>query len=104
MFAKAVLASTAADLDATYAKIAKRIVPFMVLLFLTAWLDRYNLGFAKLQSRISVSVRQYTVSARALSTSDTLCSRFLAICSSNVSARARPSPALPFSGASPSWR
>jgi sugar phosphate permease len=49
MFAKAVLASTAADLDATYAKIAKRIVPFMVLLFLTAWLDRYNLGFAKLQ-------------------------------------------------------
>ena len=37
------------DLDAVYKKIARRIVPFMALLFLTAWLDRYNLGFAKLQ-------------------------------------------------------
>ncbi len=41
--------SAAADLDAVYGKIAKRIVPFMGLLFLMAWLDRYNLGFAKLQ-------------------------------------------------------
>src|SRR5712691_1738049 len=37
------------DLDAVYAKIAKRIIPFLALLFLMAWLDRYNLGFAKLQ-------------------------------------------------------
>src|SRR6266852_3221250 len=37
------------DLDAVYVKIATRIIPFMVLLFLMAWLDRYNLGFAKLQ-------------------------------------------------------
>ncbi len=37
------------DLNAVYVKIAKRIVPFMALLFLMAWLDRYNLGFAKLQ-------------------------------------------------------
>src|SRR6516162_11775542 len=37
------------EIDAIYVKIARRIVPFMVLLFLTAWLDRYNLGFAKLQ-------------------------------------------------------
>jgi D-galactonate transporter len=37
-----------AELDAVYAKIARRIVPFLALLFLTAWLDRYNLGFAKL--------------------------------------------------------
>jgi D-galactonate transporter len=41
--------SAAADLDALYLRIARRIVPFMALLFLTAWLDRYNLGFAKLQ-------------------------------------------------------
>jgi MFS family permease len=41
--------SAAADLDAVYAKIAKRIIPFLVLLYLTGWLDRYNLGFAKLQ-------------------------------------------------------
>jgi D-galactonate transporter len=37
------------DIDAVYAKIAKRIIPFLALLFLMAWLDRYNLGFAKLQ-------------------------------------------------------
>src|ERR1700681_619503 len=41
--------SAAGDLDAVYFKIAKRIIPFLVLLFLMAWLDRYNLGFAKLQ-------------------------------------------------------
>jgi D-galactonate transporter len=41
--------STPGELDAVYAKIAKRIVPFLGLLFLMAWLDRYNLGFAKLQ-------------------------------------------------------
>jgi D-galactonate transporter len=41
--------SSLADGDAVYAKIAKRIIPFLALLFLMAWLDRYNLGFAKLQ-------------------------------------------------------
>ena len=41
--------SATGDLDAVYAKIARRIIPFTVLLFLMAWLDRYNLGFAKLQ-------------------------------------------------------
>src|ERR1700676_5432653 len=41
--------SATGDLDAVYVKIAKRIVPFLVLLFMMAWLDRYNLGFAKLQ-------------------------------------------------------
>jgi MFS family permease len=35
--------------DAVYVKIAKRIIPFLALLFVMAWLDRYNLGFAKLQ-------------------------------------------------------
>src|SRR5215469_632799 len=38
-----------ADLDAAYRKITRRIIPFTVLLALMAWLDRYNLGFAKLQ-------------------------------------------------------
>jgi D-galactonate transporter len=37
------------DIDAVYAKIARRIIPFLAVLFLMAWLDRYNLGFAKLQ-------------------------------------------------------
>jgi D-galactonate transporter len=42
-------ASAAAELDAVYAKIARRIIPFLALLFVMAWLDRYNVGFAKLQ-------------------------------------------------------
>src|SRR5262245_37690510 len=37
------------EVDAVYIKIAKRIIPFLALLFLMSWLDRYNLGFAKLQ-------------------------------------------------------
>lgn len=37
------------DVDAVYDRITRRIVPFLTLLFLMAWLDRYNLGFAKLQ-------------------------------------------------------
>jgi len=41
--------TSAGDLDAIYRKIAKRIVPFLGLLFVMAWLDRYNLGFAKLR-------------------------------------------------------
>jgi MFS family permease len=39
----------AVDVEAVYVKIAKRIIPFLALLFVMAWLDRYNLGFAKLQ-------------------------------------------------------
>ena len=41
--------SAAADLDAIYAKIARQIIPFLACLFVMAWLDRYNVGFAKLQ-------------------------------------------------------
>jgi hypothetical protein len=41
--------SVAGDVETVYVKIAKRIVPFLALLFRMAWLDRYNLGFAKLQ-------------------------------------------------------
>jgi MFS family permease len=37
------------DLDAIYTKIAWRIMPFLVLLFVVAWLDRINIGFARLQ-------------------------------------------------------
>ena len=35
--------------DAVYLKIARRIVPLLTLLFVAAWLDRVNIGFAKLQ-------------------------------------------------------
>jgi D-galactonate transporter len=37
------------DVDAVYTKIAARILPFLILLFVVAWLDRVNVGFAKLQ-------------------------------------------------------
>src|SRR3981081_1852178 len=47
--AESSLRETARDLGVIYRKIAKRIAPFLVLLFLMEWLDRYNLGFAKLQ-------------------------------------------------------
>ena len=43
------LCQTVGELDAVYNKIARRIIPFLVLLFFMAWLDRYNLGFAHLQ-------------------------------------------------------
>jgi D-galactonate transporter len=36
-------------LDAVYYRIARRTIPFLILLFVTAWLDRVNVGFAKLQ-------------------------------------------------------
>ena len=35
-------------LDATYRRIAWRLVPFLVFLFILAWIDRVNVGFAKL--------------------------------------------------------
>lgn len=38
-----------AGIEAIYNKIAKRILPFLTLLFVIAWLDRVNVGFAKLQ-------------------------------------------------------
>jgi MFS family permease len=41
--------SAASEVEAVYVKIAKRIIPFLALLFIMAWLDRLNVGFAKLQ-------------------------------------------------------
>ncbi len=38
-----------AQLDALYKKLMWRIVPFMFLAFLLAWIDRVNVSFAKLQ-------------------------------------------------------
>ena len=45
-------AQTPADrqaLEVTYKKIAWRLIPFLVCLFVLAWIDRVNVGFAKLQ-------------------------------------------------------
>ena len=35
--------------DATYARVTRRIIPFLCLCFVIAFLDRVNVGFAKLQ-------------------------------------------------------
>jgi MFS family permease len=36
------------ELEPVYRRIALRIMPFLILLFVVAWLDRVNVGFAKL--------------------------------------------------------
>lgn len=42
-------ADTLAEKAAAYRKITVRLIPFLVFLFVLAWLDRVNVGFAKLQ-------------------------------------------------------
>ncbi|GER15596.1 MFS transporter [Variovorax boronicumulans] len=42
-------AHSLSDHDRMHRKIAWRLVPFLVFLFLLAWIDRVNVGFAKLQ-------------------------------------------------------
>src|SRR6476646_2080486 len=37
------------DVERLYDKIVLRLMPFLVLLFVVAWLDRINVGFARLQ-------------------------------------------------------
>src|SRR5262247_3956004 len=39
----------AADVDAVLAKARRRLVPFLFLLYIVAYLDRINVGFAALQ-------------------------------------------------------
>jgi D-galactonate transporter len=42
--------ATAPDMETrTYAKVARRLIPFLMLCYLGAYLDRVNVGFAKLQ-------------------------------------------------------
>jgi len=41
--------SQTAEADATYGKVMRRIVPFLCIGFMTAYVDRVNVGFAKLQ-------------------------------------------------------
>ena len=38
-----------ADLDATYRRITWRLLPFLMFLWILSWIDRVNIGFAKLQ-------------------------------------------------------
>jgi D-galactonate transporter len=43
------MAAATSDVEVVYNKIARRVLPFVTLLFIVAWLDRVNVGFAKLQ-------------------------------------------------------
>ena len=40
---------SAAELDEGYRRATLRLIPFLVFLFILAWIDRVNVGFAKLQ-------------------------------------------------------
>lgn len=42
-------AASAADPGQMHRKVAWRLIPFLIFLFLLAWIDRVNVGFAKLQ-------------------------------------------------------
>jgi D-galactonate transporter len=42
-------AAAGTDTDAIYSRIARRIIPVLILLFVMAWMDRVNVGFARLQ-------------------------------------------------------
>src|SRR5262245_20784429 len=43
------MSAAAPPVEPVYRRIAWRILPFLTLLFVMAWLDRVNVGFAKLQ-------------------------------------------------------
>jgi sugar phosphate permease len=42
-------ALSTASLDAAYRKVTWRVIPFLMALWILAWIDRVNIGFAKLQ-------------------------------------------------------
>jgi hypothetical protein len=97
-----------ADVDAVYTKIGKRLIPFLTLLFVTAWLDRYNIGFAKLQMAkdLGFSEAVYGFGAGIVYLGYMLFevpSNLLLqkIGARKTFARAKPSRALPFCGALP---
>src|ERR1700686_3591900 len=41
-------------LDAIYRKVALRLIPFLFIIFVVAWIDRVNVGFTKLQMNESL--------------------------------------------------
>lgn len=49
-------AATQADLAATYRKVSLRLLPFLLLCYVFAYLDRVNIGFAKLQMQQDIGI------------------------------------------------
>ena len=64
------------EIDATYSKISWRLLPFLGVLWVLAWLDRVNIGFAKLQMLDDLKFSEaVTAWAPASSSSVTSCSK-----------------------------
>ena len=82
----------ASELSAIYRKIDWRLLPFLLVCYFVAYLDRVNVGFAKLQmqSDLNLSDAAYGLGA-GIFLSATPCSRHRAICCCPRSALARPS-------------
>ena len=92
------------DMDATYRKITWRLIPFLVFLFVLAWIDRVNVGFAKLQMLQDL---QFSEAVYGLGAGIFFIGYFLFEVPSNLllrrSAHARRWRASPSSGVLPPW-
>lgn len=77
-----------------YAKITRRLIPFLILCYFFAYLDRVNVGFAKLhmQDALNFSDTVYGLGA-GIFLSAIFCLRCPATSSCSVSGRASGSPA-----------
>ena len=73
----------------TIARVVRRLVPFMFICYVIAYIDRVNIGFAKaeLQRDLGLSDAAYGLGG-ACSSSAIVCSRFRAIWCWNASVRA----------------
>ena len=65
--------------EQTYGKVARRLVPFLFLCYFAAYLDRVNVGFAKLQMLDDLSF-----------SNTVLCHQFLAAHAHQAKRRGRP--------------
>ena len=82
--------SSSAALDAAYPKVTWRLIPFLMALWVLAWIDRVNIGFVKLQmlSDLKCSETVYGLGA-GIFFSATSSSRCPATCCCRRSARAQ---------------
>ena len=75
--------------EATYRKVTRRILPLLILCYFAAYLDRVNIGFARLQMMANLNFSETVYGlARAYFSWATSFSRSRAISSSIASGRA----------------
>lgn len=94
-------ASEAESAEASvYRKVSWRLLPFLGVLWVLAWLDRVNIGLRNCRCWTRcISAKRCTDSARASSFWATFCSKCRRICYCRRSARRRPSCASRSAGA-----